>query len=167
MLLVMGDFNVWADIEDDGNAQNLSTLMNTYGLNQIIHEPTHTGGHTLDHVYMNEYELEIELEVLSETFGLVTDHYPIKITIPSPTSQNIHEVITFRKLKDVNLEVFKEDLKEVYNIMDFTNLNFKDCYTMYDEASRKVVDKHCPLVTERGGLLRLLGLMQNIEQIEQ
>ena len=41
MLLVMGDFNVWADIEDDGDAQNLSTLMNTYGLNQMIHEPTH------------------------------------------------------------------------------------------------------------------------------
>ena len=98
---------------------------------------------------MNEYELEIEHEVLSETFGLVTDHYPIRITIPSATSQNVNEVITFRKLKDVNLEVFKEDLKEVYNIIDFTNLNFKDCYTMYDEASRKVVDKHCPLVTRK------------------
>ena len=146
MMLIVGDFYVWAEVEENSEAQKLTTLMNACGLSQIVQEPTHREGHTLDHVYVNECELELHHEVVSETFGLVTDHLPIKITIPSPPTQNENKVITYRKLKDVNVEAFREDLRES---LEQINLNpcFKDSYMQFDETSRKVVEKHSPLQT--------------------
>ena len=42
-LLVVGDFNIWVDVERDGDAKKLTTLMSAYGLSQLIKEPTHKG----------------------------------------------------------------------------------------------------------------------------
>ena len=149
MMLVVGDFNVWTDIEENSEAQKLTTMMSACGLSQIVSEPTHREGHTLDHVYVNEYELEIHHEVLSETMGLITDHLPIKITLPSPTIRNENNVITYRKLKDVDVEAFREDLKRAFEQLNFTNTCFKDSYIKFDEASRRIVEKHSPLLTRK------------------
>ena len=149
ILLVVGDFNVWVDVEDNPEASKLTTLMNACGLNQMVHEPTHRGGHTLDHVYVNEYELEIQHQIVSETVDFVTDHYPIKINIPSPCTQNEDKYISFRKLKNVDIHLFREDLKKAYEEMDIENENFKNCYMRYHESSQNVVDKHSPMITRR------------------
>ena len=61
--------------------------MNSYGLSQVVREPTHRNGHTLDHVYINEHQMEIEHQVIQESLGLVTDHSPIVIEIPSANIQ--------------------------------------------------------------------------------
>ena len=42
MLLVVGDFNVWADVDSDNEVGILLDLMNAYGMMQTIQEPTHT-----------------------------------------------------------------------------------------------------------------------------
>ena len=149
MMLVMGDFNVWADVEDNIEAQKLATLMNACGLRQMVQESTHRGGHILDHIYANEFELEFHHEVIRETFGLVTDHLPIKLEIPSPNPHNKTQVISYRKLNDIDLEQFKEDLKNAYEAMNISNLNFKESYLMYHEASQKILDNHCPIQTRK------------------
>ena len=61
-LLVVGDFNVWMDVEGNRDAKKLRTLMNAYGLSQQIHEPTHKSGHTLDRLYNNEHLLKLKIE---------------------------------------------------------------------------------------------------------
>ena len=121
--------------------------MNACGLSQIVQESTHRGGHTLDHIYANQYEMEFQHEVIRETFGLVTDHLPIKLEIPSPSPHNKTQVISYRKLKDINLEQFKEDLKNAYETMNITNLNFKESYSKYHEVSQKILDNHSPIQT--------------------
>ena len=45
-LLVVGDFNIWIDVESSRDAKKLSTLLSAYGLSQLIKEPTHKEGHT-------------------------------------------------------------------------------------------------------------------------
>ena len=47
MMMLVGDFNVWIDVIDNVDAKRLMTVMNAYGLSQIVREPTHIGGHTL------------------------------------------------------------------------------------------------------------------------
>ena len=83
ILMVVGDFNVWVEIADDKDASDLRNMMHSYGLSQVIEEPTHRNGHTLDHVYINQHQMEIEHKVINEALGLVTDHSPIIIDIPS------------------------------------------------------------------------------------
>jgi exonuclease III len=75
-LIIVGDFNIWTDVQGNKDAKKLSTLMSAYGLTQLITESTHRGGHTLDHVYINQQTTNLEHEVLQDTFGLTTDHYP-------------------------------------------------------------------------------------------
>ena len=98
-LMLVGDFNVWVDVEDDQNAKQLITLINAYGLNQIIHEPTHRCGHTLDQIYVNEFQLMVNHQVINDTLGLTTDHFPVMIELPSSKRQQKTRIIQTRKLK--------------------------------------------------------------------
>ena len=82
ILILVGDFNVWVDIEDDRDAKKLSTLMNAYGFTQLIKEPTHINGHTHDHVYVNIHQMELNVEIVNGTLDISTDHYPIIIKLP-------------------------------------------------------------------------------------
>ena len=61
ILILVGDFNVWVDIEDDIDSKKLMNVMNAYGFSQLVHEPTHICGHTLDHVYVNQYQIELNM----------------------------------------------------------------------------------------------------------
>ena len=67
VVIIVGDFNVWAEMEDNVDAKRLAKLMNAYGLTQLIKEPTHLDGHTLDHLYVNEEQMRIEVEVENST----------------------------------------------------------------------------------------------------
>ena len=122
--------------------------MNAYGLYQTVRE-THKGGHILDHIYFNEFQLEIEHDVVPDTLGLTIDHYPLITKLPSPVSKDTNRTITYRKLKDIDLGKFIEDLQQSYNSIDFANMNFKDMYSEYDIASRLILDRHSPLVTRK------------------
>ena len=97
VLLVLGDFNVWIEVEENQEARKMKTLMNAYGLSQRVKDPTHRGGHTLDHVYVNEQQIELEHEVIKVSLGLTTDHLPIIIKIPSPSIHKKAKESAFRK----------------------------------------------------------------------
>ena len=148
-LLVVGDFNVWVERQDDQDAKRLILLMNTYGLTQKVKYPTHREGHTLDHVYVNDFQLEIECEVLSDAQGMTTDHFPVILKIPTPTDQNLTKSVTIRKLNDINVEEFRNDLESSLNQMNKSHDCFKNMYLEYHEVSQAVVDKHGPLLTRK------------------
>lgn len=89
--LIMGDFNVWVDSEEDKTAKQLMTLMNANGLNQQVLQSKHRSGHTLDQIYINEFLLNLKHEVIHDTMGLTTDHYPILIEFPSAkVTERVH-----------------------------------------------------------------------------
>ena len=144
LLLVVGDFNVWINMEENTEANELKQLMNSYGLNQIIKEPTHREGHTLDHIYVNEYQMQIVPTITEERYGLTTDHFPISFTLPITTQKSTKKIIEYRNTKNIDLTLFKEELNTKLNTIpddsDFAN-NFKQ----YVEISKEVMDKHAPI----------------------
>ena len=148
IMLIVGDFNVWVDIEEDVDATRLKTLMNAYGLSQIVKEPTHRGGHTLDHIYINEYQMQIEHEVLTRPPDFTTDHFPQIIKIPLSQKNNEAKSISFRKLKDIDLESFRKDLTESFEAINY-ELNFKEVHKQYEQSAQYVVDKHGPIQTRK------------------
>ena len=149
MFIVLGDFNVWIEIEDNQDARELTLLMNTFGLTQKVNGPTHRGGHTLDHVYVNEFQMEIDCQVLPDTMGLTTDHLPITLNVPTPTNNNKTQSLTFRNLKNIDIELFRRDLETAYRNMNLNHSDFKNMYLEYHEASQAVVDKHGPEQTRK------------------
>ena len=82
-VVVVGDFNLWVDEEENIDAKEFTMLMNGYGLNQQVQEPTHRKGHTLDQIYVNEFQMNVNHKVINETHGLKTDHFPLVFELPA------------------------------------------------------------------------------------
>ena len=149
ILMVVGDFNLWVDVEDNPYTLKFISLMNSYGLTQIVNEPTHRGGHTLDHIYVNSFQIQLQYNVVNENLGFDTDHFPLIISLPAASQEHKTCYSSFRKLKGVDIETFRHDLSHAYNQMDFSNMSFSEMYGKYAEVSQSIVHKHCPLQTKK------------------
>ena len=150
VMLIVGDFNVWVDVEENAEANQLISLMSTYGLNQIVEEPTQEKGHTLDQVYVNECQLEVNHRVINDTMGLITDHLPIILDIPTASKKESTQMVYYRKLKEVEMDQFVLDVADsCAAIYENCDGNFHSQYTKYDDMMRQVVDKHAPVVCKK------------------
>ena len=150
-IIVMGDFNVWVDIEDNIDTKKLLNLMHGYGLSQLVHEPTHKCGHTLDHVYVNVLQLETNHNVINDIGDFSTDHYPIILELPTSEVKQATETLYYRKTRDIDIDCFKKDLHEMYSTIDFDqgSNNFSTNYINYKTSSKMILDKHAPLKTKK------------------
>ena len=147
-IIVVGDFNVWAEIEDNTDNVRLSTLMSAHGLTQLVNAPTHVGGHTLEHVYTNECQIQVECKVV-DRMSISTDHYPTIIEIPIIKSETTKEVITYRKTKDIDMNNLKSELKVVYEDLERSeSMNFENEYKRFCESTKEVIDRVAPVVTK-------------------
>ncbi|XP_030839377.1 uncharacterized protein LOC105441144 [Strongylocentrotus purpuratus] len=78
-ILLVGDYNIWVDVQDDSKARQFLNLLSTYGMKQHVREPTHDHGHTLDLLITREHENVIS-NVLVQP-GL-SDHFAIMCKVP-------------------------------------------------------------------------------------
>ena len=141
MLCVVGDFNVWVDVDGNQEAEALCELMSSYGMLQNVSEPTHREGHTLDQVYINPYQLNIHLSVMNEPLGFTSDHFPIIVQIPNMNSTNTTETVFYRKLKGIDLEGFKKDLELEIDSMNSEQMSFAEHILELDKVSLRLMDK--------------------------
>ena len=123
--------------------------MNSFGLIQKIGDPTQRSGHTLNHMYLNPYQLECPHCVRNENFGLTTDHYPIIVDIPSGRVEDKARTVHYRKMKDIDLNAFREELQNSIDMLNSDDSNFADHNTKYTQMSRKLVDDHAPLLSRK------------------
>ena len=147
MLCVVGDFNVWVDEEGNTDAASLLDRMSSYGLIQNINEPTHREGHTLDHIYINPYQITFSHTVVNEPLGFSTDHFPIIVQIPDFQKDNKKQIICYRKLKDIDIVSFKEDLLKEINNMNSDHMSFAEHIVELDKVSLDLMDKYAPIVS--------------------
>ena len=148
VLIVVGDFNVWFEVEGDNDAKKLRTLMNAYGLNQMIQEPTHREGHTLDHVYVNDSQTELKLTVQEGTFGITTDHYPCIMELPWKQQDDEREKIVTRQLGKIDQTKFKEDIQEMVSRLKESDENFETTYNKYKSSAENILNEYAPEVSK-------------------
>ena len=132
-VIVLGDFNIWVDKEFDPDSEKVLTLMNKYGLHQVIDKPTQREGHTLDHVYCNPFQTDLKFEVLNETLDVTTDHYSMIIEIPYLAHQQEKRTITYRNFKSIDSQAIIDDFKQMFEeIADNQNAEFETNYGRYE-----------------------------------
>ena len=146
-LLVVGDFNVWAEVENDRDVKRLFSVMSAYGLIQIIGEPTHRSWHTLDLVYINKHSMTLEHLVHNEIFGISTDHFPYTLRIPSSCQKDLKETITSRPLKNINMDVFKTKIERIVEYIIATGDDFEDSYNEF-KGSAEELNESAPMTTK-------------------
>ena len=147
-VVVMGDFNVWIEEEDDSDSKKLLTLMNAQGLSQLIDKPTHQDGHTLDHLYINKEQIKLDYNVYPDRFNFSTDHYPCIIKFPKIGHNSSKETITYRNLKQMDMSEFMEESKEAVHDLDFDDKDFATCYGEYKSAAELMLNEKAPLLTK-------------------
>ena len=146
MIIFVGDFNVWIDEKENSNTKKLLKIMNKYGLSQLVQEPTNKDGHILDHVYLNRKKLEVKSNVVVDRYGINTDHFPIIIELPSMEKEiKKIEKKCIGKIKDVNIQILKEDFKEACkNAISLSN--FESNYKNFHSKCEEIINNHAPKI---------------------
>ena len=90
-LILIGDFNVHWDFEEDSEHLEQATLLNDYDLVQHVKGPTHERGHTLDLVITRQ---EDDLVASCDIGAFISDHNSLHVTLNllqnTPTQKNHH-----------------------------------------------------------------------------
>ena len=113
----MGDLNIHIDIPTDRDSTKFSSTLESSGMRQLVNEPTHVGGHTLDVVITRDTDtIATDIAVtdpgLSDNTGKVSHaHFAILFTAKAAKPAPMRKTITFRKLREINIDLFKDDIK--------------------------------------------------------
>ena len=129
---------------DDGlnaNTNNFKDLLTSFGLKQNICSSTHKRGHILDLLItrVNE-ELLSSLDIITNT---LSDHAAITCKLEMPRPPPLKRVLTFRKLRNIDMDSLRTDLKclLIYNL----NLDDPDEIVYHYNADLSdLLDKHAP-----------------------
>ena len=114
-IIIVGDMNIHNDITTDRDSTKSSSTLESSGMRQLVNEPTHVGG-PLDVVLTRDTDTIVtDVAVtdpgLSDNTGKVSrDHVALLFTAKAAKPAPIKKTITFRKLRAINIDLFKDDI---------------------------------------------------------
>lgn len=97
-LIIMGDFNVHWDCEDNAKRKQLAELLDVCSITQHVVGQTHTKGHTLDLV-MTLTGHDIVADCIISDF--ISDHSAILVTMNTSRCHPPHKTISTRKVRSI------------------------------------------------------------------
>ncbi|XP_072182185.1 uncharacterized protein [Diadema setosum] len=107
-LVIAGDFNIHVDTSAP-DARELIDVLDSYGLQQHIQQPTHIRGHTLDLLISRK---ETDVIVLSDVSVIdgISDHSAIICHLHITSQKSSRQTIVSRNIQSVKASCFMEDL---------------------------------------------------------
>ena len=91
----------------------MTQILQSNGLQQHVHEPTHCGGHTLDVIMSRDNDTLVsnvqvqDIGLCDDNGTLINDHYAIICDLTKLKSCQVQQKsVSYRKFKDINLERF-------------------------------------------------------------
>ena len=147
--LIMGDFNIHVEDQNDSTARKFSHILQSNGWKQHVTSSTHRDGGTLDLIISRDdsfkYDsLEIADMVITDS-GTSSDHCFIAFHCNvSPELASPPEPIVYRKITSIDMDSFTEDVlkSKLCDIDSYGSLN--DAVDLYDTNLSAILDKHAP-----------------------
>ena len=143
-ILICGDFNVHFENKSNTAVCKFYSLLGAFGLTQHVDAPTHTSGHTLDLVITRSDD---QLPFRPEANELFSDHIAVCFKYPLFTPKNASSNVSYRKLKQLDLTDFKEDISCLKDI-NTSNKSLDTLISEYNTVLRAALDKHAPSITK-------------------
>lgn len=150
-ILVCGDFNIHLDVNSNDTHQ-FNDIIESYGLQQLVKQPTHKSGHSLDvviasHNIVNEDSVDV-LTRYSSQF-LTCDHFGILFSLNCCIQLNDdRKIIKFRNYKNINHDNFKHDLASCISTDPSNSLNFEQSIMQFNGTCSYLLDKHAPMLVK-------------------
>ena len=146
-LILVGDFNIHADLPNDSSDKELADLLDSMCLTQHVDFSIHIDGHTLDLIISREPD-NITQPASVSGHEYISDHCAIHCILnmekPMPTTK----VIQYRRLAAINKAAFKGDLEGLPILMKLED-NISTLVDQYCQNLSGLVEKHAPLRKRR------------------
>ena len=141
-LILLGDFNIHINNDNDKNAMLFTERTETLGLTQHVNGATQKSGNTLDLIFTEG--TSVFNVIKCQNLEYISDHCVIACELDIKKEPVKRTKINYRKYKDINLEDFKKEI-------EFDHSNFNDSDELakcFEETSRKAIDKLAPEKTK-------------------
>ena len=145
-LLICGDFNIHVNKTNCPENIRFQDFLISRNLKNFVNFETHMSGNTLDLVIMREDE-NVPISITQGSF--ISDHclinFKVDITRPTP----IHKKINYRKIKDIDLEIFRQDILGLQLFSQNRNqYSIDDLCLSFDRSLSELLDLYASIITE-------------------
>ena len=151
-VIITGDINIHIDDNNNSHTRSLMHILESTGLKQHVQGPTHYKGHTLDILLSRDksdilYNVQVTDIGLSDDDGNLTcDHYAVTCNIQELSIPPQKKQVTYRKLKDINLDAFCSDIRASHSLNDTTG-SLDELTEHYIAGLKDLVNIHAPIMT--------------------
>ena len=155
-IIITGDLNFHLDNIESNNTILLHSVLDEYGLEQKIAEPTHVAGHTLDVLIVRSdssllKSIQVRDPALVNEYGkLLKDHYAIHWSMDIMKPQSVVKKIAYRDLKNIDYDQLSHDLQNsnLGRVTSDDTRSVTDLTDLYNDTLRSLLDKAAPLKTK-------------------
>ena len=149
-LVLAGDLNIHFDQLSNNLCYQSFNLLQSYALNREVFEATHIGGGSLDQIFTLSLNNTLKCSVSVDNSGLLeSDHYPVYCTLTLNFEKKYHKEIHYRKIADIDKEVFLSDIVNLLDSVDYTSGDFKEAITNLSISAGNILDSHAPMISKR------------------
>ncbi len=129
----------------DPHQLRLTDILESCGLVNHIHFPTHKDGNTLDLIITRDNG---ELDISNASSGyFISDHCFVIAKLNTPRPDLSIKAISYRKTRDIDMPAFKSDLAQICEdllpISDIEVLAYE-----YNKKLNECLDRHAPVLTD-------------------
>ena len=140
-LAIVGDLNLHMDDSCNVNAKKFHDIRVSFNLKQHVSLPTHNRGQILDLIITRAEDCLVSDIVVKDP--VLSDHLAVHCKLKLKKLPAERREVSFRKLKSININSMREDLKSSTVIMDaYTNLS--GLINSYEHEPKRILDTHAP-----------------------
>ena len=153
--ILVGDFNIHVEDENNLDRKELYDVTESYGFSQVVKEPTHKDGGTLDLVFaQNETKclslIQNSLYLYDLCYSVTSDHTFIEFSVPLTLEATHDKLLNFsyRDFKKVDPKAFSEDIEKLIRdkTSDFFSEDVNTATKYFHESLICAIDSHAPLI---------------------
>ena len=141
-IIVLGDFNIHTNNDQDVDANRFKDIMEALGLQQHVSFSMHRCGNTLDNIY-TELGSTVIINYCREG-PILSDHTAVICGTNIQRENVVRKEVSYRKINKIDLDELSQDIKfgpSYYNSNTIDALVFA-----LDKTLKEALDKHAPEV---------------------
>jgi len=152
-VLITGDFNIHLDDPRDKDAIKFNDILDSFGLVQSVHDPTHLQGRTLDAIITRK-DLPLP-DICVGLPGEFSDHSLLISQLQLPRPPVCFVDVSTRAWKGFNEDNFRRELLASGLCLPpaaYSGIPVDELQERYDTTLRALLDKHAPCRTARSSV---------------
>ena len=140
-IVVVGDFNLHVNEQSSPAIVKFHEILSSFGLTQIVEDPTHKLGNTLDLVIHNVCDTTVR-ELLID-FDNKSDHAYIFFKLEHMINFKAKKTVLMKNFNNVNLDDFKLDIASKFQNSSFNvDSDFSELLSNFNQVCHECINNH-------------------------